>query len=58
MCEHKAAREALNAAAEALTAACRLICPDEIGKVLHKVYDDTVAEPVPDDLKQLVDRLQ
>lgn len=31
---------------------------DEISRVLHRVYDDTLAEPVPDDMLRTVDRLR
>lgn len=58
MCERRDARRAQNEAADALAEACRMMCPDEIGTALRKVYDETLKVPVPDHLKSLVDRLQ
>ena len=61
MCSRKDARkahEAQDRAAEELAQACQLICSAEIGQALHGLYDTTLKETVPDDFKQLVDRLQ
>jgi hypothetical protein len=59
MCERRDAREAQDAAARRLTEACRhIMCPDDMGAALKRVYDDTLDEPVPYALLQLVGRLQ
>jgi hypothetical protein len=58
MCERRDAQRAQDAAADALTEACRLMCPDEIGATLRKVYDETLKEAVPDELKELIGKLQ
>jgi hypothetical protein len=57
MCKQSDSIEQRRKAADDLSQACRHAFPDEISKALHQVYDDTVREGIPDDLKQLVDRL-
>lgn len=57
MCERTDSLRALGRAAEALTATCRRVCSDDIGRALKSVYDDTLNEPVPDDLLAQLERL-
>ena len=57
MCRERDSLDLRRKAAEKFAKACAE-CADGIGVALHTLYDITVAEPIPDDLKQLVDRLQ
>ena len=57
--EAKRAHDAQDAAAVALSIACQQqLCSDDLTAALRAVYDTTLKETVPDDLKQLVERLQ
>lgn len=58
MCERREARNAQDAAAEALTIACIDVCRNHIGVGLKKVFDDTVNEAIPERFKELLGRLQ
>jgi hypothetical protein len=52
------AQDAQDAAAEALAHACKGVCTDDIGKALHKLYDSTLQEPVPEQFSHLLDRMK
>jgi hypothetical protein len=58
VCERDDARAAQNAAADVLTAVCAGLCADPISAALHALYDATLVEAVPDDLRAIVQRLQ
>lgn len=44
-------------AAETLTAICAGLCSDYVGETLKAIYNEALAEPVPDDFVALIQRL-
>jgi hypothetical protein len=57
MCERKEAQRAQNAAADALTIAC-IECRDQVGASLALAYAAAVAEAVPQQITELLERLR
>jgi hypothetical protein len=58
MCRQSESIASLNDAADALSAACLALCPNEISRALKTAYDDTLAESLPEEFRKTLVKLQ